>query len=134
MTELSDSVEWGYDENEIGTVMSSGKIFGHTMQMKNCIKCNNNSFCTSIASIGMVIMNKDFRGFDLGKEATQKCINPFLSDVSIMLIATEDGKPLYEKMFFVSNLLPENLGGIKEVLPTQGIGEGIVVGDSCLLP
>jgi uncharacterized protein len=34
----------------------------------------------------------------------------------------------------VCNLLPENLGGIKEVLPTLGIGEGIVVGDSCLLP
>lgn len=34
----------------------------------------------------------------------------------------------------VSNLLPENLGGIKEVLPTLGVGEGIVVGDACLLP
>ncbi|MFB4158963.1 ATP-binding protein [Geomicrobium sp. JSM 1781026] len=34
----------------------------------------------------------------------------------------------------VSNLLPENLGGIREVLPTLGVGEGIVVGDACLLP
>ncbi|MEC5188803.1 hypothetical protein GGQ77_002573 [Geobacillus thermodenitrificans] len=34
----------------------------------------------------------------------------------------------------VCNLLPENLGGIKDVLPTLGVGEGIVVGDSCLLP
>lgn len=34
----------------------------------------------------------------------------------------------------VSNLLPENLGGIKEILPTLGIGECIVVGDACLLP
>ncbi|WP_413377207.1 ATP-binding protein [Alkalihalobacillus sp. 1P02AB] len=34
----------------------------------------------------------------------------------------------------VSNLLPENLGGIKEVLPILGVGEGIVVGDSCILP
>jgi DNA helicase HerA-like ATPase len=34
----------------------------------------------------------------------------------------------------VSNLLPENLGGIQDMLPTLGIGEAIVVGDSCLLP
>lgn len=34
----------------------------------------------------------------------------------------------------VCNLLPENLGGIKDILPTLGVGEGIVVGDSCLLP
>ncbi|AZK45410.1 ATP-binding protein [Paenibacillus lentus] len=34
----------------------------------------------------------------------------------------------------VSNLLPENLGGIQDQLPTLGVGEAIVVGDSCLLP
>lgn len=34
----------------------------------------------------------------------------------------------------VSNLLPENLGGIQEVLPTLGVGEAIVVGDACILP
>lgn len=34
----------------------------------------------------------------------------------------------------VCNLLPENLGGIQDILPTLGIGEAVVVGDSCLLP
>ncbi|WP_199615494.1 ATP-binding protein [Paenibacillus alkalitolerans] len=34
----------------------------------------------------------------------------------------------------VSNFLPENLGGIKDILPALGVGEAIVVGDSCLLP
>ncbi|WP_019638541.1 ATP-binding protein [Paenibacillus fonticola] len=34
----------------------------------------------------------------------------------------------------VANLLPENLGGIQDQLPTLGVGEAIVVGDSCLLP
>lgn len=34
----------------------------------------------------------------------------------------------------VCNLLPENLGGIQDFLPTLGIGEAVVVGDSCLLP
>jgi DNA helicase HerA-like ATPase len=34
----------------------------------------------------------------------------------------------------VANLLPENLGGIQNMLPTLGQGEAIVVGDACLLP
>jgi hypothetical protein len=34
----------------------------------------------------------------------------------------------------VTNLLPENLGGIQDILPTLGVGEAIVVGDSCPLP
>lgn len=34
----------------------------------------------------------------------------------------------------VCNLLPENLGGIQDMLPSLGIGEAIVVVDSCLLP
>lgn len=34
----------------------------------------------------------------------------------------------------VSNLLPENLGGIQDMLPTLGVGEAVVVGDACLLP
>lgn len=34
----------------------------------------------------------------------------------------------------VTSLLPENLGGIQDMLPTLGIGEAIVVGDACLLP
>lgn len=34
----------------------------------------------------------------------------------------------------VTNLLPENLGGIQDILPTLGVGEAVVVGDACLLP
>ncbi|MFG0215291.1 ATP-binding protein [Brevibacillus porteri] len=34
----------------------------------------------------------------------------------------------------VTSLLPENLGGIQEILPTLGVGEAVVVGDACLLP
>jgi len=34
----------------------------------------------------------------------------------------------------VANLLPENLGGLLEILPTLGVGEAVVVGDACILP
>jgi hypothetical protein len=36
----------------------------------------------------------------LGKRATQQYLNFLSSDIAIMLIATEDGKPLYEKVGF----------------------------------
>lgn len=101
LIELSASVGWDYDENEIRTVLSSGKIFGHkNAEGKIVSSAAIIPYDTSLASIGMVIVNKDFRGMGLGKEATKKCIESVSKDTTIMLIATEEGKPLYEKMGF----------------------------------
>lgn len=103
LIELSASVGWDYDEYEISTVMSSGKVFGHkNADGKIVSSAAIIPYDTSLASIGMVIVNKEFRGLGLGKEATQKCINSVSSDTSIMLIATEAGKHLYEKMGFIT--------------------------------
>lgn len=103
LIELSASVNWDYDEHEIRTVMSSGKIFGH----KNAVGKIVSSaaiipYDTDLASIGMVIVNKEYRGLGLGKKATQKCIDSVSKDTSIMLISTEDGKPLYENLGFIT--------------------------------
>lgn len=99
---LSASVGWDYEYEEISTVLGSGKIFGH----KNSEGVIVSSaaiipYDDRLASIGMVIVHGDFRGMGLGKKATQKCIDKVRSmNASIMLIATPDGKPLYEKMGF----------------------------------
>lgn len=99
--DLSASVNWDYDEYEIGTVMSSGKIYGHkNAEGKIVSSAGIIPYENNLASIGMVIVNKDFRGLGLGKEATQKCLDFVSSDTSVMLIATEEGKPLYEKLGF----------------------------------
>jgi predicted GNAT family N-acyltransferase len=101
LIELSASVGWDYDEKEIGTVLSSGKIFGHkNAEGKIVSSAAIIPYDTSLASIGMVIVNKDFRGMGLGKKATRKCIESVSNETTIMLIATEEGKPLYEKMGF----------------------------------
>ncbi|MEH7253371.1 GNAT family N-acetyltransferase [Neobacillus niacini] len=57
---------------------------------------------TDLASIGMVIVNEEYRGLSLGKKATQKCIDSVSQNTSIMLISTEDGKPLYENLGFIT--------------------------------
>lgn len=103
LVELSSSVGWDYDEYEIRTVMSSGKIYGH----KNAVGKIVSSaaiipYDTELASIGMVIVNDEYRGLGLGKKATQKCIDSVSQNTSIMLISTEDGKPLYEKLGFIT--------------------------------
>ncbi|QFF99950.1 GNAT family N-acetyltransferase [Psychrobacillus glaciei] len=103
LIEHSASVGWDYDDNEIRTVMSSGKIFGH----KNAVGKIVSSaaiipYDSDLASIGMVIVNKEYRGLGLGKKVTQKCIDSVSKDTSIMLISTDDGKPLYENMGFIT--------------------------------
>lgn len=101
LIELSTAVGWDYDEYEIATVMSSGKIFGRKNVDGEIVSSSAIiPYDYNLASIGMVIVNKEFRGLGLGKDATQKCIDSVPPNSSIMLIATEDGKPLYEKMGF----------------------------------
>ncbi|WP_339162713.1 GNAT family N-acetyltransferase [Siminovitchia sp. FSL W7-1587] len=101
LIELSASVGWDYDKKEIGTVLSSGKIFGHKNAEGEIVSSAAIiPYDTFLASIGMVIVHKNFRGMGLGKEATKKCIESVSKETVIMLIATEEGKPLYEKMGF----------------------------------
>ncbi|WP_306471840.1 GNAT family N-acetyltransferase [Bacillus sp. AFS015802] len=101
LIELSESVGWDYDEQEIRTLMSSGEIFGHKNgEGKIVSSAAIIPYENSFASLGMVIVNKEYRGLGLGRVATQHCLDSLSSDISIMLISTEDGKPLYEKMGF----------------------------------
>ncbi|AJK89684.1 GNAT family N-acetyltransferase [Lysinibacillus fusiformis] len=103
LIELSASVGWDYDEYEIRTVMSSGKIFGHKNTTGKIVSSAAIiPYDTNLASIGMVIVNKEYRGLGLGKKVTQKCIDSVSKDTSIMLISTEDGKPLYETLGFIT--------------------------------
>ena len=98
---LSQSVGWDYDRDEIRTVMSSGKILGHKNELGQIVSSGAIiPYDTHLASIGMIIVNQQYRGQSLGKEITQACIERVLEKVSIMLIATPEGKPMYEKMGF----------------------------------
>ncbi|MBB6452560.1 putative N-acetyltransferase YhbS [Salirhabdus euzebyi] len=127
LIELSESVGWDYDEQEIGTVLSSGKVFGHkNTEGKIVSSAAIVPYDTRLASIGMVIVNEEYRGLSLGKKVTQKCIDSVSKDTTVMLIATEIGKPLYENMGFISvdyvhkflcdNYVPSDCLNIKDVV------------------
>lgn len=103
LIKLSASVGWDYDKDEINTIMSSGNVYGHRNQEGKIISSAAIiSYSLQIASIGMVIVNQEYRGMGLGGKATQKCLESIPSNIPAMLIATEDGKPMYEKMGFRS--------------------------------
>lgn len=98
---LSKLVGWDYDTDEITTIMSSGKILGHKDEFGQIVSSAAIiPYDTYLASLGMVIVNHEYRGKGLGKEVTQACMDLVNKNISIMLIATPEGKPLYKKMGF----------------------------------
>lgn len=101
LVELSASVGWDYDEEEVETLLSSShKIFGHkNSDGKHVSSAAVIHYDHKLASIGMVIVHSSYRGLGLGRGVMQRCINCTL-DRSIMLIATADGQPLYERLGF----------------------------------
>jgi predicted GNAT family N-acyltransferase len=98
---LSASVGWDYDKQEINTIMTAGNVFGHkTINGEIISSAAIIPYDDKLASIGMVIVNGNYRRYGLGKVVTQACIDAVPNNVPIMLIATEEGQPLYQKLGF----------------------------------
>lgn len=103
LIDLSTSVGWDYDQDEITTILSSGRIFGHKNTEGELVSSAAIiEYDSKLASIGMVIVRNDYRGLGLGRKATEKCVESVPRNITVMLIATEEGKPMYEKMGFNS--------------------------------
>ncbi|MFD3448919.1 GNAT family N-acetyltransferase [Microbacteriaceae bacterium 4G12] len=98
---LSHSVGWDYDQHEIQTVLDSGNIYGHINEHDELLSSAAIiPYGQDLASIGMVIVNPQYRGLGLGKSVVEACINSITSNTPIMLISTDEGKPMYEKLGF----------------------------------
>ncbi|MBG9588369.1 GNAT family N-acetyltransferase [Cytobacillus firmus] len=101
LIDLSASVGWDYDEYEVRTLLESGRVFGHKNSEGRIVSSSAIiPYDTKVASIGMVIVHEEFRGLGLAMEAVRKCAESINGDLSLMLIATKEGKPLYEKVGF----------------------------------
>jgi predicted GNAT family N-acyltransferase len=101
LIDLSFSVGWDYDADEITTAMSVGTIYGHKTELGDIISSAAIiPFDNKLASIGMEIVKEKYRGYGLARELTHACVNSVSDEVTIMLIATPEGKPLYEKLGF----------------------------------
>jgi hypothetical protein len=101
LIKLSTSVGWDYDKEEIQTVMSSGQLFGHKDKNGDLVSSGAIiPYGNKLASMGMVIVEKSYRGLGLGKGIVKACVNFLNNETPIMLISTEEGKGLYQRLGF----------------------------------
>ncbi|PFA25119.1 MULTISPECIES: GNAT family N-acetyltransferase [Bacillus cereus group] len=98
---LSESVGWDYSSEEIKTIFQSGIVYGgKNMKGEIIASAAIILYGEKLASIGMVIVHPWYKGKGIGRKITEACIRSVSEKTSIMLIATEEGKPLYEKLGF----------------------------------
>ncbi|MED1300891.1 GNAT family N-acetyltransferase [[Bacillus thuringiensis] serovar konkukian] len=98
---LSSYIGWDYNREEIETVFHSGIVYGVWNERKELIaSAAIILYGEALASIGMVIVHPDYKGRGIGKAITSACMKSVSAQTPIMLIATDEGKPLYEKLGF----------------------------------
>ncbi|PGK42407.1 GNAT family N-acetyltransferase [Bacillus anthracis] len=98
---LAERIGWDYGLEEIYTVLSSGIVYGIRNEKGEIIaSAAIILYGEKLASIGMVIVHPDYKGRGIGKAITNSCIKSVSAQTPIMLIATDEGKPLYEKLGF----------------------------------
>lgn len=97
---LSKAVEWDYHAPELHTLFSLGKIFGHRNEHNQLLSCAGVIQYDGHAVIGLVIVHPSCQGMGLGRALMIRCMEEVPENFPIMLIATPQGKPLYEKLGF----------------------------------
>lgn len=98
---LSSYIGWDYNREEVETIFNSGIVYGVWNEKKELIaSAAIILYGEALASIGMVIVHPDYKGRGIGKVITNSCMNSVSARTPIMLIATDEGKPLYKKIGF----------------------------------
>ncbi|MDM5187908.1 GNAT family N-acetyltransferase [Bacillus sp. DX4.1] len=98
---LSESIGWDYNMEEIQTIFHSGVVYGGKNEQGEIIaSAAIILYGEQLVAIGMVIVHPSYKGRGIGRRMTEVCIRNVSEHTPIMLIATEEGKPLYEKIGF----------------------------------
>ncbi|EEM48556.1 GNAT family N-acetyltransferase [Bacillus cereus] len=98
---LSSYIGWDYNREEVETIFNSGIVYGVWNERKELIaSAAIILYGEALASIGMVIVHPDYKGRGIGKRITNSCMNSVSAQTPFMLIATDEGRPLYEKLGF----------------------------------
>ncbi|GGE63754.1 GNAT family N-acetyltransferase [Priestia taiwanensis] len=101
LLDLIYSVGWSYKENELLAVMDCTKSFGHVNEDGQLVSSTVIApYAAQLASVGLVIVHPDHQRKGLGQEIVEVCLRTIPSETPSILIATNEGKPLYEKLGF----------------------------------
>ncbi|PFE56912.1 GNAT family N-acetyltransferase [Bacillus cereus] len=98
---LSSYIGWDYSREEIETILNTGIVYGVVNEREELIaSAAIILYGETLVSIGMVIVHPDYKGRGIGKIITDSCVKSVSAQTPIMLIATDEGKILYEKLGF----------------------------------
>ncbi|MER0468409.1 GNAT family N-acetyltransferase [Bacillus cabrialesii subsp. cabrialesii] len=89
-----------YGEQELTLLVRQGRFFGYQNVSGNLISCIGLFLFGGLASIGLVIVDKDYKRLGLGRRMVHTCISQTTENIAIRLCATKEGLPLYEKAGF----------------------------------
>lgn len=102
IVKLSAIIGWDYTIADLKTIFNSGVVYGLQTEDGQLVSTAAIfPYDNRLASIGMVIVHSHHRGKQLGKRITQACLDRF-ANIPVLLVATQEGIPLYEKMGFKS--------------------------------
>ncbi|MCZ6941539.1 GNAT family N-acetyltransferase [Bacillus mycoides] len=98
---LSSYIGWDYNREEIETILNTGIVYGVVNEREELIaSAAIILYGETLASIGMVIVHPDYKERGIGKIITDSCVKSVSTQTPIMLIATDEGKVLYEELGF----------------------------------
>ncbi len=100
IVQLSREVGWDYSEEDVEEVLKSGRMVGHRLDSGEVISSAALfPYGEELATLGVVIVSPAYKGRGLGRELVESILAS-KGERSILLVATKEGKPLYEKMGF----------------------------------
>ncbi|MDG3044100.1 GNAT family N-acetyltransferase [Bacillus sp. B6(2022)] len=98
---LSKEVDWpDYNAEELTSLLTNGHFTGFTTTDGQVISCAGLFQYDSVASIGAVIVSETHRGLGLARQMIDTLLRHSDPSVPVVLTATVQGQPVYEKIGF----------------------------------
>ncbi|MCY8202213.1 MULTISPECIES: GNAT family N-acetyltransferase [unclassified Bacillus (in: firmicutes)] len=89
-----------YGEQELKLLVRQGRFFGYQNIRGEIISCIGLFLFGRLASIGLVIVDIEYKRLGLGRRMVNACISKTDESTAIRICATKEGLPLYEKAGF----------------------------------
>lgn len=97
---LSNLLGWDYAEPEIRLILQAGNLIGHRSGEGTIVSTAAIfPYHGKLASLGVVMVDPRYRRRGLATRLVQACMGT-VPECSVMLVASDEGKPLYEKLGF----------------------------------
>lgn len=124
IVQLSDRLGWDYTRQELDLALQTGRLFGFQKGNAGVVATSGIFPWPGLASLGMVMVHPEFRRMGLGRRVTEAALK-MIPDIPVMLVATDEGKTLYEKLGFrtvdhLYKLVATSLQG-EEIPPPNGL-------------